>query len=95
MKKLGVGAVALSLLLGGGYSYSAFASSNEGSVVESLKAEVKKYEVGEKMPEIPEGATMLEEIELIKGEVKTYKEGEEMPEIPEGATMLTKEEVKE
>ncbi|MEB2298404.1 hypothetical protein LAV72_02015 [Lysinibacillus xylanilyticus] len=41
MKKLAVGALALSLLLGGVYSYSAFASSNERSVKGSLKAEVK------------------------------------------------------
>ncbi|MFK9092793.1 hypothetical protein [Bacillus salipaludis] len=61
MKKIGLGAAALSLLLGGGYS--AFASSNEGPVEELLKGEVKTYEEGE-MPKIPEGATMFTKEEV-------------------------------
>ncbi|WP_148359471.1 hypothetical protein [Peribacillus simplex] len=96
LKQLGIGTLALGLLTGGGYSYSAFASSNEDIVEnekQSVESNLEIFEPGE-TPEIPEGAIKMEKVvqgeeESVESNLETFEPGE-MPEIPKGATQMKK-----
>lgn len=100
LKKIGIGLFVVAMV--GASAITAFAANGDfKEAAGKLFATVKTYDEGE-IPEIPEGAVMLEKIELEKEdlesnvsvEIKTYDEGE-MPEIPDGAIMMNKEIIEE
>ena len=92
LKQLGIGALALGVLVGGGASLSAFASDNsEENTVQ--KSEVKLFGVEHKefngQDELPEGVIRVDKVQL--GETDSsinINEFNETDELPEGVTQM-------
>ncbi len=96
MKKISVGLLVATMAIGS--TVTAFAASNgTGNALDQLSATYKVYKTGEKMPEMPKGAVMINKNvteaneENLNYDVKTYKAGEMPDTKPEGAVMLNKE----